>query len=71
MHGEFGERWNYLIARRILVDGEQFLIVLEHIIRNAKLHLRQRDAAQVRASVSMLPQTCRITLSYLSSLSWA
>ena len=47
VNGELGERWNYLIARGILVDGEQFLIVLEHIIRNVELHLRQRGTLGV------------------------
>lgn len=42
-----GERWNYLIARRILVDGEQLLIVLENILGDVELHLRQRGTLGV------------------------
>ena len=47
MHGEFRERWNNLIARRILVDGEQLLIVLQHMIRNIELHLNQQGTLRV------------------------
>ena len=42
VNGELGERWNYLIARWILVDGEQLLIVLEDILGDVELHLCQR-----------------------------
>jgi hypothetical protein len=44
---ELSERWNYLIARRILVDGEQLLIVLEDILGDVELHLRQRGTLGV------------------------
>ena len=47
VNGELGERWNYLIARRILVDGEQLLIVLEDILGDVELHLRQRGTLGV------------------------
>ena len=41
VYGESGEGRDNLIAGWILVDGEQFLIVSEHVFGDAELHLRE------------------------------
>ena len=55
MYGESGEGRDNLIAGWILVDGEQFLIVSEHVFGYAELHLREGFSLELRASRSMIP----------------
>ena len=45
--GELGERWDNLIARGILVDGQQLLIVLIHVVGDGELHLDEALALRV------------------------
>ena len=47
MHGEAGERWDDLVAGRILVDAQQFLIMLRYVFGDVELQLHEGLALRV------------------------
>ena len=47
VHGEAGERWDNLVAGRILVDAQQFLIMFRYVFGDVELQLHEGLAFRV------------------------